>query len=206
VIRPLSFLDVQRLADELSRPLPPLDIRPVGRYRLERRPPPVVSALIDGAPTVEAATVAAVAEQLASDEQAWFTRHLVEGLQLAGEPATAENLADYGPRLSMRRYPSGVVVVALDAEQLGEGRSTLGRQLFALGEPTVRSYPGPLQITRPILSGQQALAYELSLKKYPPEAFEYGLPAEPADEHHLQQLVRLGFEWSPGMVQASDLL
>ncbi len=204
--RPLSIDDVQRLADELGRPVAAAFLNPVGRLKVERRPPPDVPGLIDGAPTIEAATVAAVAEQLATDEQAWFTRHLVQGLQLAGEPATAENVGDYGPRLSMRRYPSGVVVVALDAEPLPEGRSTLGRQLFGLGEPAVSFGAGPLQITRPILSGYEALAYELSLKKYPPEAFTYGLPDEPPvptyDVPHWQQLLRAGCGWAEGVTFA----
>jgi hypothetical protein len=173
--QPINAADVQRLYEQMlpRSTWPPLDFRPAGRYRPERRPVPRPSAasLIDGAPEPPEAALHQVQQQLQEDEQAWFTRLLVESLQLAGESeASADTLPDYAGRLSMRRYPEGVLIVALDSKPIGEGPGvTRGRVLFGVGEPLVQVGPGPLQITRPLLTWQQALAFELGKVKFPDE-------------------------------------
>lgn len=205
--QPITAADVQRLYEQLPAPRPPFDIQPVGRYRPERRPPPV----IDGAPEFPEAALQEVQQKLAADENAWLTRHLVEALQLAGESATLDNLPTFAPRLSLRSYESGVRVVALDSQPIGQGPGmTLGRQLFGFGpaqqhfEGLYSEGPVLMKTSWPVLSGDEALAYELSLKKYPAEAFAYGLgiDEEPAGiDERLQNLhLRYGYgvTYNPG--------
>jgi hypothetical protein len=154
-------------------------------------PLPSAASLVDGAPEPPEASLQQVQQKLAEDENAWFGRHLLAALVLAGQPVTEETLPAYGPRLSMRRYPAGAVIVALDAgDKTLHGPGVFGTVLFGLGEPVVSLFDG-LKITRPILSAQQALAYEVGvhLKAHP----LYSTDKEPtaSDEPDWQQAAEL---------------
>jgi hypothetical protein len=116
-----------------------------------------------------------VTHQVQEDENSWFSTYLVQGLLAAGYLVDEASLSDYAPRLSMRRYRDGTLIIAIDATEGTEHQLPhLGRPVLGLGAPQV-SLPGGFKITRPILTGPQAAAYELGqLWPIEPLATDFG--------------------------------
>ena len=104
-----------------------------------------------------------LAEQIRGQEGRWLQLTLLEALWKVGEPATDENLPEYLPRLQLRSYPDGTIIMALDAQEPTESqRGRRGRVLFGFGEASLKRQPDDSWVwVRPLLDERRALAYEL---------------------------------------------
>jgi hypothetical protein len=117
--------------------------------------------------------------KIRGQEQRWLELTLMDALWMRGEVATDENLHTFLPRLQMRSYPDGTIIVAIDAEPETEHRrGTRGRVLFGFGEGQLKQRGDSWQWERPLLDFRQAAAYEqeprpaspLPLMRLEPEA------------------------------------
>jgi hypothetical protein len=104
-----------------------------------------------------------ITNKIIGQENRWLELTLMDALwTVAGEVATDENLHEFLPRLQMRSYPDGTIVVALDAEPADEHRrGTRGRVLFGFGEGQLERRGESWQWHRPLLDFRQAAAYEM---------------------------------------------
>jgi hypothetical protein len=113
-------------------------------------------------PAFEAA-VSELSTRLSAQDDRWLQLQLLDALWLRGEPATDENLQEYLPRLSGRRYPDGTIILALDALPETEHRQgTRGRALFGFGEGKLSTLPLSAGYTweRPLMDARACEAYE----------------------------------------------
>jgi hypothetical protein len=147
-----------------------------------------------GKPAFDAA-VSDLSTRLSAQDDRWLQLHLMDALWLRGEPATDENLHEYLPRLSGRRYPDGTIILALDALPESEHRQgTRGRVLFGFGEGKlsspplqVGSEPAPYAFTweRPLMDARACEVYEARYSLQYQMSPEQRLELEP--QERLQQ-------------------
>ncbi|MDF7809929.1 hypothetical protein [Hymenobacter sp. YC55] len=95
-----------------------------------------------------------------------------------GRVVGESNWRDFLPRISVRQYPDGVFILALDAEPETEHRrGTYGRVLMGFGEAELKPTPAGWKVVRDLYDAQQALAYELR-QQQPVQVYKSDLNAE----------------------------
>lgn len=135
-----------------------------------------------------------IISKVMAEDNRWLTDHLCSCLSTfvaSGLPVTEQDLPQYLPRLTLRQYPDGTMIMAIDAK---EGK--IGQPLFGFGEGSLQPTPaGEWKWLRPVLTSVQALSYELRrrhITSLEPEAEQQPEPEAPWPKFRVQ---RPAFEW-----------
>lgn len=92
-----------------------------------------------------------------------------------GEVIDEQRLSLYLHRISVRQYPEGVFIIALDAKQKTDDHpGTFGRVLMGFSEAELKPVPGGgWKLVRQMYDARQALLFELNKRPLPPLPLDF---------------------------------